>query len=505
MSDRTHSTSSNRDTGPAAPGAPHGGKDRSWFRRTGPAHRQPRTTARPLPALVATAALLTVPLLPLPAAHADAPATTAAATAVGPTATDPTGNDDTAGNVGTASTTSGRSREAARGGDDAGRGGEKWRGTWATSVQPPGRTLLPNWSQEGFEQQSLRQVVRVSIGGAAVRFKLSNRYGSTPLRAAGAAVGRTAEGAAVCEGTSRTLTFGEEKAVTVPAGGDVFSDALRMRVKPLESLTLTLYLAEPTGPATYHMSALTTSYRAAGDLRFDESGEAFTDTSVSWYYVADVEVRGGPTGRRNGVVTFGDSITDGFASTVDADNRYPDELAERYAREGRPRGVLNHGISGNMITFGTPGTGESGVDRFRKDVLPESGVSTVVVLEGINDVGLSELPGSPVPDVSVEQLVAAHRDVIGQARAKGLKVIGATLTPFKGAVYFSERGEAKREALNEWIRTSGAYDRVIDLDRALADPADPDRLAPAYDSGDHLHPSDAGYHAIAEAIDVDSL
>ncbi|GHE53727.1 SGNH hydrolase [Streptomyces longispororuber] len=472
--------------------------------------------------LVAAAALLAVPLLPLPTAHADARVTAAAATggttaadraAKADTGTSPdtgasdgTGTSlDTEASDGTASATVGRSREAARGGAARGRDGDGWRGAWATSVQPPGRTLLPNWSQEGFKQQSLRQVVRVSTGGTALRFKLSNRYGSTSLRVAGAAVGRTGKGAAVRAGTSRALAFGEEKAVTVPAGGEVFSDALRMRVGPLESLTLTLYLAEPTGPATYHMSALTTSYRAPGDLRFEESGEAFTDTSVSWYYVADVEVRGGPTGRGNGVVTFGDSITDGFASTVDADNRYPDELAERYAREGRPRGVLNHGISGNMITYGTPGTGESGVNRFKKDVLPEPGVSTVVVLEGINDVGLSELPGSSVPDISVEQLIAAHRDIIRQARAKGLKVIGATLTPFKGAVYFSERGEAKRDALNEWIRTSGAYDRVIDLDRALADPADRDRLVPAYDSGDHLHPSDAGYHAIAEAIDVDSL
>ncbi|KUF13292.1 G-D-S-L family lipolytic protein [Streptomyces silvensis] len=372
-------------------------------------------------------------------------------------------------------------------------------------MQPPSLTLFPNWSREGFKQQSLRQVVRVSIGGTAARFKLSNRYGKTPLRVAGATVGRTAKGAAVRKGTSRALTFGEEKAVTIPAGADVFSDALRMRVKPLESLTLTLYLAEPTGPATYHMSASATSYRAAGDLRSDESGEAFTDTSVSWYYVAGVEVRGGPAGRRDGVVTFGDSITDGLASTVDADNRYPDELAERYAREGRPRSVLNHGISGNMITFGTVGTGESGVDRFKKDVLTEAGVSTVVVLEGVNDVGLSEIPGSQVPDVSVEQLIAAHRDIVRQARAKGLKVVGATLTPFRGAMYFSERGEVKRDALNEWIRTSGAYDRVVDLDRALADPADPDRLVPAYDSGDHLHLSDAGYRALAEAIDVDSL
>ncbi|WP_344527677.1 SGNH/GDSL hydrolase family protein [Streptomyces albiaxialis] len=390
--------------------------------------------------------------------------------------------------------------------------GKGWRGSWATSVQQPGPGFFPNWSEKGFERQTVRQVVRVSEGGGSARFALSNRYGAAALKVAGATVGRTGEGASVRKGTVRPLTFGKRGSVTIPAGAKTFSDALPMRVRPLESLTVTLYLAEPTGPATFHMTSLATSYRASGDHRADESGAAFTETSESWYYLAGVEVRGreggrgdggrdedgrGEGGRRDGVVAFGDSITDGYGATVDADNRFPDELAERFAREGRPRPVLNHGISGNMITTGTPGTGESGVDRFAKDALAERGAGTVLVLEGINDIGLGG-SGGEIPDVSVEQLVAAHRDLIGQARAKGLKVIGATLLPFKGAEYFTERGEAKRDALNDWIRTSGAYDKVVDLDRAMASPDDRDRMAPAYDSGDHLHPNDAGYRAMAE-------
>ncbi|WP_338146472.1 SGNH/GDSL hydrolase family protein [Streptomyces boncukensis] len=378
---------------------------------------------------------------------------------------------------------------------------ETWQGGWSTSVQPPGRGIIPNWSQQGFEQQTVRQVIRVSTGGTGARFELSNRYGDSPLEVAGATVARTADGASVQEGTTRPLTFGDEESVTVPEGEEVFSDTVRMEVEALESLTVTLYLAEPTGPATYHMAASATSYRTSGDHRSDESGEAFTETSVSWYYLSDVEVRNEDDGRRDGVVAFGDSITDGFASTVDANNRYPDEMAEDFAEADSPRSVLNHGISGNMITTGTPGTGESGVDRFEKDVLAEPDVGTVIVLEGINDIGLGR-PGGNIPDISVEQLIAAHRDLVGQARAAGLTVVGSTLLPFKGASYFTERGETKRDALNEWIRTSDAYDEVVDLDHALADPADADRLAPAYDSGDHLHPSDAGYRAMADAIDV---
>ncbi|MER5207804.1 SGNH/GDSL hydrolase family protein [Streptomyces sp. NPDC002825] len=390
--------------------------------------------------------------------------------------------------------------------------GPAWRGAWAASPQSAAAPLGPNWSQQGFENQTVRQVVRVTAAGTRTRIELTNRYGTGPLRITGATVARTAPGdkarSAVVPGSVRTLRFDHRPSVTIPAGETLLSDAVNLPVEAFEQLTVTLYLAGPTGPATFHSFASATSYRATGDHRADLSGAAFQETSSSWYFLSGVEVTGGrDTARRDGIVTFGDSITDGVGSTPDADNRYPDELAERIAASGRPRAVLNHGIGGNEVVNDTTWAGEKALSRFRKDVLTEHGVRTVVLLEGINDFGGSgpAFPGGPTPEVSVEKLIAGHRTLIAEAHAKGLKVVGATLTPIKGSFYDTPVNEAKRDAFNDWVRTSGAYDAVVDFDRAVADPADPDRILPAYDSGDHLHPGDAGYRAMAGALDIDEL
>ncbi|MFE0652926.1 SGNH/GDSL hydrolase family protein [Streptomyces sp. NPDC059534] len=382
-----------------------------------------------------------------------------------------------------------------------------WRGAWAASPQRP---LDVAWSGQGFADHTLRQTVRLTAGGDRARVELGNRYGTTPLHITGATVARTAAsgGGAVEPGSVRTLRFGGRPSVTVPPGGTLHSDAADLPVEALASLTVTLYLAERTGPATFHRTAAATSYRASGDHSADESGAAFDETSGSWYYLSGVEVSGGREAlHRGGVVTFGDSITDGAGSTRDADDRYPDELAERLAAAGTPRAVLNHGISGNQVVNDTDWAGEKALTRFREDVLTEPGVRTVVILEGINDLGASEVnpPATATPEVSVDRLIAAHLTLIDQARARGLRVIGATLTPVKNSRYDTPAVEAGRDAFNHWVRTSGAYDAVADFDRALADPADPDRMLPAYDSGDHLHPGDAGYRAMAEALDLDAL
>ncbi|MFC9894269.1 SGNH/GDSL hydrolase family protein [Nocardia sp. NPDC127579] len=346
-------------------------------------------------------------------------------------------------------------------------------------------------------------MIRVSSGGATTRVRLTNRYGTAPLTVSGATLAVTAAGAEIRPETLRTLTIGGKSAFEIPAGADLATDPAALPVAPFQSLTITLYLAEPTGPATQHAQAFETSYRATGDHRADPAGAAFTDTTRSWYYLSGVEVLDALP-HRAGVVAFGDSITDGVGSTPDADNRYPDELAERLAAEGNPRAVLTQGIGGNRVTVDSSWLGDSGRRRFRADVLDQPGVGTVIVLAGINDIGLStggaDAPDTVVP-VTADDLISGYRNLIEQARAQGIRIIGATLTPIQGSPYDSPAAEAKRQAVNTWIRTSGDYDAIVDFDAALRDPAAPARLAPAFDSGDHLHPSDAGYAAMAAAVD----
>jgi lysophospholipase L1-like esterase len=390
---------------------------------------------------------------------------------------------------------------------DTERSDGRWTGAWATPMITASPPLfgLANWSLEGFANQSVRQVVRTTRGGSAVRIRLSNLYGATPLRLAGATLGVAGDGASVRSGTLRTLTFGHAPSTVLPAGRETASDAVRMPIFPLDRLSVTLFFAEPTGPATFHPMAFATSYRATGDHRLDPNAEAFGETSVSWYYLTGVDVAE-QEHEREAVVAFGDSMTDGAMSTTDANNRYPDELAERLVAAGRPIGVLNAGLSGNQLLASLPGYGASGLDRFRRDVLKQPQVRTVIVLEGINDIAISEATrGEPV---TAAQLVDGYQTLIQAAHDNGVRVIGATIMPTKGTIfpaYYTERGEAVRDAVNSWIRTGGAYDAVVDLDRVFADPTDPDRMRPEYNSGDGVHPNDTGMNAIAEAIDLKTL
>lgn len=383
-----------------------------------------------------------------------------------------------------------------------------WTSAWGVGLHRPIAPLpwsWPNWAWEGFSDQSLRQVVRVSAAGSQIRVRLSHRYGQQPLRVTRATVAKAAQGAAVRPGTLRELRFEDRDSVVVPVGAERRSDPIHLPVDPLEKLTVTLHLATATGPVTLHEDGLNTAYRAAGDRTDHTSGDAFAgETSQSHYIVSGVEVRG--VRNEGSVVAFGDSITDGWGSTPGTHRRYPDRLGERLLADGRRLGVVNSGISGNMLLTESRCFGDSGITRFRHDALGQVGVRTAVVLIGINDIGGGGLPdwGCGVrPTVSAEQLIAGHLRLIQAAHRRGVAVIGATLTPFKGyADYYTPQKEEVRDAVNQWVRTSGAYDAVVDLDQVLADPrpGHRDELAAAYDSGDGLHPNDAGMDAIAEAV-----
>ncbi|MEU8892457.1 SGNH/GDSL hydrolase family protein [Streptomyces sp. NPDC048442] len=379
-------------------------------------------------------------------------------------------------------------------------GAVRWSAAWGAAPQLPSTGFTPNWSQEGFSRQSLRQVVRVTEGGDRARIRLSHAYGTSPLKITGATIARTAKGAAVQEGSVRHLTFGGKRSAEIPARGELRSDAAPLRLKELDSVTVTLYLAGTTGPATFHSQGWSDTYRADGDHRADASGVAYTSRTQSWYYLTGVEVGGGAEpAKRDGIVLFGDSVTDGFGSTPNTNRRYSDALAER---TGRP--VINQGIGGNLVLNDSAWYGERATARFGRDVLDQPGVSTVVILEGLNDIGFSEAKGQPTykpsPVVSSAELIDGYRKLIGAAHDKGLKAVGATLLPLKGSDHWGAHAARTSDEVNEWIRHSGEFDAVADFDKALADPADPDRLNPAYDFKDALHPNDAGYRVMAKTV-----
>jgi lysophospholipase L1-like esterase len=375
--------------------------------------------------------------------------------------------------------------------------GKHWVGAWATS---------PSDSLAGaFVDQSLRLVVTPTLGGARVRVRLSNRFGSTAVTLGAASIGVQATGAALVPGSRRTLRFAGKRTVTIPPGGEVASDPRRFRYAAFQHLAVTLHVTGTSGRATEHAAALQTSYLAptgGGDRTGDDAGDAFTRTLGSWPFLTDVEVQ---APRRVGaVVALGDSITDGFPGPVDGDGRYPDLLARRLAAEGgTPLAVQNEGISGNQILRDgpVPSFGPKLVDRLAHDTLDQAGARVVLLLEGTNDLGVP-------PPATAAAVIAGLQTIVDRLHAAGLRVILATQTPcnaFALAQHGTPAAIAARNQINDWIRTSGAADGVVDFHAALRDPDDPDRLLPAYDSGDHLHPSAAGYAAMADAVDLGLL
>jgi lysophospholipase L1-like esterase len=298
----------------------------------------------------------------------------------------------------------------------------------------------------------------------------------------------------------RNLTFGGSARITVPAGGEVLSDPAFLRVPDDADLLVTTYVPTPSGPVTYHPAATQNSFFTRnGDFAAEESGASYNEQTSVWHYVSGVDVQGSMA--PGSVATLGDSITDGVGSPTGANHRWPDYLADRLLASPRKLGIVNAGISGNRLLLDIPGHGfgRNALARVDNDVLSLGTVQTMIVMLGINDIQQSPHQTDPA------QIIAAHRQLIAQARARGIRVLGATLTPFKGWQVYDQTLENTRLAVNEFIRTSGAYDGVVDFDAAIRDPQDPLRMLPAYDSGDHLHPGDAGYKAMAAAVNLGQL
>ncbi|HXJ34343.1 MAG TPA: GDSL-type esterase/lipase family protein [Candidatus Eisenbacteria bacterium] len=374
--------------------------------------------------------------------------------------------------------------------------GAHWVGVWATS---PSDALGPS-----FMDQTLRLVVNPTLGGTRVRVRLSNRFGSQSVTFGGGTIARRASGAELVPQTRRRLRFGRKRSVTIAPGTEVTSDPVRLRFEAFQDLAVSLHVQGASAPSTQHATALQTSYVSpvgGGDHTTAEVGTAFTKTLAIWPFLTDVEVR---APRRVGaLVALGDSITDGLRSPTDQNLRYPDVLARRLAAAGTRLGVQIEGISGNQVLrdAAAPTFGPKLLDRLDRDVLDQAGASVVLLMEGTNDIGVPPPPGAA-------QVIDGLRTVIDRMRSAGLRVILGTLPPCKGfalALHGTPGAIAARNEINDWIRTGGAADAMVDFHAVLRDPTDPDRLAPEFDSGDHLHPSAAGYAAMANAIDLGLL
>jgi lysophospholipase L1-like esterase len=347
--------------------------------------------------------------------------------------------------------------------------------------------------------QTVRQIVRTSIGGNRVRVVLSNAFGTAPMAIGAGHIALRDKDASIVASSVKPLTVSGASAFSILAGATVVTDPVDLAVQPVSDLVIDLYVPNDLGmspsPVTTHNGASQTNFVSETGNHSGVTNLPVNARSGAWFMLARVEVMA-PAGT-SAVVAFGDSITDGARSTADTNGRWPDQLARRLAaRKGGGVAVLNAGISGNRVLG--DGAGVSALARFDRDVLMQTGVTHVVVMEGINDIGIARSNPSP----TAEDLIAGHRQLIDRAHARGLKIYGATLTPYEGAAYYTPEGEAKRQALNTWIRSSGAYDGVIDFDMITRDPAAPTRFLPAYDSGDHLHPGDAGYKAMGDAVDL---
>jgi len=384
-----------------------------------------------------------------------------------------------------------------------------WSPSWMASTQPVwnGDFVLPSGLPFQFNRQTVRQVARLSIGGSRLRVVISNEGGTTPLYIGAAHVARHGGGSAIVEGTDRPLHFGGQAEVTVPPGARLVSDPVDIALPALAELAVSLYLPRPSQPAGFHFDARQTAYVADGDL----SGAArlpaaATQWSTRIYFSGLIVEAPRPPAT---VVALGDSITDGNGSTPGANTRWPDALAERLA--GRNVAVLNAGISGGRLL--KDGMGRAGLERAGRDVFGQPGVRAMIVLLGTNDIGWPGGPFAPEePAIRAEAVIQGLRQLAEMARAHNVRIMAGTIPPNERALqgtplegHHSPAKDKVRQAVNRWIREGGAFDAVVDFDALLRDPANPSRLKASMDSGDHLHPGDAGYRAMAAAIDLEAL
>ncbi len=371
----------------------------------------------------------------------------------------------------------------------------RWVGTWATApqlVEPHNNPPKP-----GLTNNSLRQVVRVSIGGKMLRVKFSNEHSKSPVTLKSAQIAASKGGSAIDVKTNKTLTFGGKTEITLAAGAVAYSDPISFKLTPRMDVAITLYLGETSADVTGHPGSRTTSYLLSGNNSAvtDFTGAVTTD---HWYIINGIDVKA--SGRTKAVAIIGNSITDGRGSTTNQQNRWPDILSERLLKNKKTNkiGVLNMGIGGNCVLAG--GLGPTAMVRYERDILNQSGIRWAIVYEGINDIG--NLPNNETAASNrAKALIDAYKQMIEKAHAKGITIYGATIMPVKNNGYYGTFREVCRNTVNEWIRSSGAFDGVIDFDKAMCDPSDPAKMKDALQD-DYLHPNVAGHKAMGEFVDL---
>jgi lysophospholipase L1-like esterase len=388
---------------------------------------------------------------------------------------------------------------------------DHWVCTWGTAIllargpapaPPANANANPNAAQSvnarGFHNQTVRMIARTSIPGSRVRIKLANAFGSAPVAVGAAHIALRDKDSAVVAATDRALTFDGKPGVTIGPGAVIVSDPVDFAMPAVANVAVSLFFPGETGAPSSHTTGLHNTYVVEGDATGKAALDGATVTQ-SYYYLAGIDVMAPK--RAFAVVTYGDSITDGARSSNESDHAWPALLAARLG-SGKAKkdhiGIVNMGIGGNRVL--RDGTGSSALARFDRDVLSQSGVQWVMLLEGINDIGREA--SQPAETVEAADIIAGYKQLIERAHTHGVRIIGCTLTPYGGAGYQREHGETVRLAVNQWIRTGGAFDAVVDFEKATRDASTPPKIKPEFDPGDHLHPNDAGYQAMADSIDL---
>ncbi|MGD6849163.1 SGNH/GDSL hydrolase family protein [Rossellomorea aquimaris] len=366
---------------------------------------------------------------------------------------------------------------------------EDWVGVWTASMQAPFEDGI---SQKGFENQTIRMVLHPHVDGNKIRLRLSNIFSEEPLAIEEVHVAISQKGSEIDPDTDQQVTFNGESTLSIPPGERKFSDSISLELSGDKALAVSLYVKEKSGPVTWHPISMQTTYISNGNDVSKSVSSAFNEQENSWFWLDGVDTLADSSVK--GIVVMGSSIANGNSSTVNKNRRWPNYLARRLKQKDSDLTIMNAGISGNQLINSLPDKGENAYTRLERDVFNQSGVKAVILHQGLNDI-------RHYPEYDADKIIERMKQIIDSTHDQGLTIYGGTLTPFKGSGMFTSKGENTRQEVNDWIRTSGEFDGVIDFDKALRDPDEPERYLQKYDSGDHLHPNDAGYKRMADTVD----